>query len=254
MNMFEEIKNELESKLPAGTHIKFHVENGEKTVADVADYIAETVEENKPTDDMKSFKFKKESILANVQYQIISKEANSRMLEDAVYKEFLDLAIIYRVMVGANAHFVVRNELMEKFDISIEELDEAARENTQNVGFTVKDMKTVMAEMFEFDDEPVDIPSDEMMYVMTNRTRWSGAAIMIYPKYFGKLADRVADDLYILPSSIHEVLAIPDRFVGDVRNLKEMVRDVNDTQLVEEERLSYSVYKYSRETGEFIVA
>ena len=58
------------------------------------------------------------------------------------------------------------------------------------------------------------------------------------------------DSLYILPSSIHEVLAIA---MGDPDELRQLVCEVNDTQVVPQERLSYNVYKYER-GGELEIA
>jgi hypothetical protein len=68
-------------------------------------------------------------------------------------------------------------------------------------------------------------------------------------------AEKFGKDLMILPSSIHEVLLIPakdDEMNAD--ELRQMVREVNDTQLALNEILSYHVYRYSQETEEISIA
>lgn len=60
-------------------------------------------------------------------------------------------------------------------------------------------------------------------------------------------------DFYIIPSSIHELIAVPVLAQG-LEELREMVKEVNDNQLAPEEILGYEVYRYNRETGEVEVA
>lgn len=48
-----------------------------------------------------------------------------------------------------------------------------------------------------------------------------------------------------MPSSIHEVLVVPASSMN-ATDLKQMVREVNDTEVSEQEILGYSVYRYNR--------
>lgn len=49
-----------------------------------------------------------------------------------------------------------------------------------------------------------------------------------------------------MPSSIHEVILVPADTVADEKELREMVTDINRTQVAEDEVLADSVYYYSR--------
>ena len=60
-----------------------------------------------------------------------------------------------------------------------------------------------------------------------------------YMKYF----DILEQDLYIFPSSVHEVLVVPI-FTDQKEELKSIVRDINRTEVSKEERLSDNVYRY----------
>ena len=70
---------------------------------------------------------------------------------------------------------------------------------------------------------------------------------MLYPDVLKKLADAVDDDLVIIPSSIHEVLLLPERLAGTSRSLNEMVQEVNRQGVEPIDRLSDHVYYFRRE-------
>lgn len=94
---------------------------------------------------------------------------------------------------------------------------------------------------------------DVPMHVMTNRAVRYGSSVMLHKGYFRELADRIGSDLYILPSSIHEVIAVPVT-TADSDELRNMVADVNRSEVLPEEVLGCNVYLYSREDDELTVA
>ena len=71
------------------------------------------------------------------------------------------------------------------------------------------------------------------MYVLTNKQKVNGASCMLYPDLIRQFSDRIGKNLFIIPSSVHELLLF-------------------DTQVRVEEILSYSLYFYDRQTGEII--
>ena len=73
---------------------------------------------------------------------------------------------------------------------------------------------------------------------------------MLYKDPLRDFANYMGHDLYILPSSIHEVILIPAYDHDSYDELTSMVKEVNSTQLSKEEILSDHVYFYSRETGQ----
>ena len=86
-------------------------------------------------------------------------------------------------------------------------------------------------------------------YVLTNNTRLNGAACIFYEDVLKKFADTLQTDLYILPSSIHEVILLPKLARYDAMNLEDMVREVNTDGVSREEVLSDKVYIYRRSDG-----
>ena len=84
------------------------------------------------------------------------------------------------------------------------------------------------------------------MYVLSNQKRVFGAAGLLYDRVLSDAGVRLEDDFYVLPSSVHEVILVPDHVAGSEKELRIMVHEVNHTQVEPEEILSESVYHYDR--------
>ena len=99
----------------------------------------------------------------------------------------------------------------------------------------------------EFDFE--DLKEDPIL-VVTNRARLNGAVSIFYPGMMKLIGENIGD-FFVLPSSIHEVLILPDDGFYDYLSLQEMVQSINMFEVAEEEQLSNKVYRYSVKTGVF---
>ncbi len=84
------------------------------------------------------------------------------------------------------------------------------------------------------------------MYVLTNSLGINGASAILYNGLIEEFANKTKSNLYILPSSIHEVIIMPYVDEYDIEELKQMVREINATQVPRGDVLSDSVYVYQR--------
>ena len=66
----------------------------------------------------------------------------------------------------------------------------------------------------------LDDPWCSNLYVLTNKSRINGAAGIMYEGVLKKLADKLESDMYILPSSIHEVIILPKSPMFNKEELK----------------------------------
>lgn len=87
---------------------------------------------------------------------------------------------------------------------------------------------------------------EDIMYVLTNEKKQFGAACILYKNVLDDFADKMNNDLYILPSSIHEVIIVPAQLVENAAFLQDMVKEVNYSEVAEEEILTDSIYYYDR--------
>ena len=212
--------------------------------------------------DFQDFNFVKDKVIMVA----VNAKENEAMLSNAPHAIGADLALIYKVMLGRSddgyGTITINNDHMNAWGATQEQLHELALQNTPELlPAKVQDMREVMVDIFSQceDMEGVEeIFPDEVygdsMYVVSNVAKVNGATVMFYPNnVLGRLAEKLGDDLYILPSSIHETIAI--RASGaDPEALAEMVRDVNDTQVSDQERLSYHVYHYDGKSGVLSIA
>lgn len=193
--------------------------------------------------------FNKDYILANVEYHLVNEERNSERLQAFPRKKVLDLVAIYRVVARSDERgiesYALNNQILKMAGISLEELDRAAFENTRKIGFKVMTMRELLAEIDE--EMAAATESGPTMYVLTNIRKINGANILLYKERLSEVAEKMQDDFYILPSSIHELLAVPVSD-ADVKQLRKMVKEMNDNEVTPEEILGYEVYRYSRET------
>ena len=89
-----------------------------------------------------------------------------------------------------------------------------------------------------------EMPEDARMLVLSNRSGRLGAGVLYYPGVAKKIAEVVGEDYYVLPSSVHEVLIMPDRHAMPAKDLAEMVKDINEHEVSPRERLGNRVLHY----------
>ena len=180
--------------------------------------------------------------------KLINCRANAGLLSEVPHYRFLDLAVIYCVLADDNdgtiSSITIKNDHLKLWETDEEEIRKCAIRNTPvllpasivSIGQILNDM--VGADPVYSDSIP--------MYVLTNKNRSNGATAMLYNDVIGDFADNIHSDLYIIPSSVHELILVPDTDEMDPDVLSGMIAEVNDTQLAPEELLSYSLYRYSR--------
>lgn len=191
-----------------------------------------------------------------VSVRLVHYQKNREMLEDVPHRRFLDLAEAYYFTAETGrdgfAAVLITDSHMDYWGICQRELREAAYENhKKNGGTKIQTMDKVIREMLGALADSGCSPIQ--MYVATNRFKLGGAAAMLFAGEFSGLAQELGSDLYILPSSIHEILLLPVS-AGKPEELAEIVKEVNRTQVMPEERLSDSVYLYDRKSGEIRIA
>ena len=185
--------------------------------------------------------------------KLINTERNEALIEKCISKEFLDLSAVVRVVLKMDKEGMSSMALSKKdaeiLGMTEEEIYAAALANTLRL-FPPKLMN--LGRYVEMSiGAKLPLGEDEVTtYILTNQKEVDGAFYLMSRELVGNIAEMLEDDLYILPSSVNEVLFVRASEVRDgVDGLKAMVRDVNETIVAEKEILSYSVYHYDKEHG-----
>lgn len=191
---------------------------------------------------------KYEEVREKVVYRLVNRKANAALLDHIPYQEYLDLAVIFYVLVEVNdygmAAMSIRKEHLELWGVSEEEIFRQAHHNTHRI--LPEELQTMQSVLLDITGEGKEEKPEDMLYVLSNRLRSHGAAAILYDGCLEKIADRLASSYYVLPSSIHEVIITPDRHLFSYRELSKMVKEINETQVEPEEVLSDHAYYYDK--------
>lgn len=87
-------------------------------------------------------------------------------------------------------------------------------------------------------------PIESPMFVLTNKTRYDGAAMIACPEVLQTVHGLMGDDYYILPSSVHEVLIVPKHIPLLLEDMQKTVRQINEESVEPIDRLSDNVYEF----------
>lgn len=183
--------------------------------------------------------------------QIIGADNNADMLSEIPHQRLEDLAVVYRFRVGempdGQASVLVTNQILESYGITQEQLQRDALEVVQkNEPVTIKNMDEMMYEITDGFMGSIENPASPI-WVATNESKFHGASVIAYPDFMEQAAEKLNDSFYLLPSSTHEVLLIPDSFDLKAQELKEMVTVINASEVSPEDRLTDNAYHYDSE-------
>lgn len=195
-----------------------------------------------------------DSIKNRIIFCIINTQKNAELLKEIPHRKFVDLSIVYKVIlensVEGSAMLKVTDKFMEEWKVSEEDLWEISKENTKRMFpaefFTMTSALAELtgkknAENFLIGKET---GTRDRMYVLSNQKRSEGAACLVYHGILETIAKILGRSYYILPSSIHEVIVLPDWGELEVEEINNMIKDINERELDPEDILSDHCYKY----------
>lgn len=202
-----------------------------------------------------------ENVKTRLKFGLINTKMNKHFLSEVPHREFLDLSIIYRIVLNCRnegeGSITVKHGQMAAWGVTEQTLFEQACTNRKDADeIIVTDMRELLREFWE--EDPIDDMDGSMgnrMYVAGTKNRMHGAVAMLDREVMHKAEEMVGKDFMILPSSVHELILIPSVDGEDEeKQLSEMVKTVNRTLVLEHEILSDHVYRYHSETGNITIA
>ena len=216
----------------------------EEVLKNLADIITDRYAEHPDfsIDSLKNYEMVKSQLIV----QLIGHEGNEEMLQQIPHRDMEDLALVYRLNIHENASgratTLITYDMLEMYVITLEQLHQDAMESAiSNEPFEIKTMAEIISELSGgiFVPEP-PIP----IYVASNEKQTNGAGVIAYPGFMEEASKLLDGNFYILPSSVHEVILLPENTDNSVSELQEMVESINASDVSPEERLSNQVYHY----------
>ena len=193
--------------------------------------------------------FTQEYFEKNLRLCVMSTETNKDYLSEIPHKNFSDMSLYYKIMVGKEASITVRNEHLKYVGIDERQLHAlAVKSQKENVSYEVRDMKEIIKGIFEKKGFEVDeyfietIPSN--LKVISNKEMLFGAACIYDDDLMSKaVKDMGENQAFVLPSSVHEIILAPYN-EAEIERFHQMVCDVNATEVAPMDRLTDNVYMY----------
>lgn len=187
----------------------------------------------------------------NIIYRLINRELNKEMLQNTPHIPYLDLAIVFYCIVEISqdtmGSFLIRNEHLTDWGVQLEDLQNYAQQNTaREFPCSFQSLHTVISEIVGC-ETPLfpEIPAPDL-WVVTNHMRQYGAACILYDRVLEEIAEKLDEDYYVIPSSIHEVLIIRSSQTEDIDEISALIKDINVTTLSKADILSSHPYFYDR--------
>ena len=193
-----------------------------------------------------------EDVRERLYVRLINAERNRRLLATLPHVPFLDLAMIFYMKLDISriydAMVLVRRRDLERWGIPLNVLKELAINNS------TEQRVAELTPLDAFSEDDVPEGSGSGLFVLTDEKKRYGAAVICYPGLLESIANGFGRDFYVLPSSVHEVIIVPDEGDYSPHMMDELVREVNRAEVAENEILSDHAYYYSRSEDRLVIA
>lgn len=196
----------------------------------------------------------------NIVPALVPSEDNEELLKTVPHVPFENLEIIFKFSLpdfkgGGTAN--VTNTFMEQYGWDEKKLLETAMNNP-----AYRDEIRLVPLMGIPFGEPWVSGKDDFGFmgelsqktvVISNSSIVYGAAAIMDKDVMKKVADAFGDDIYIIPSSVHECILMPKSEMP-LEELQQMVYEINRATVSPEERLSDDIYFFDSITKELTMA
>lgn len=230
-----------------------------RPLPDIVDDILKVYRDNRPSANIDiSFFTDYDKVKSRIVFKLVNYERNRELLQKVPHYRFLDLSIVFNCLLesspSGSATILIHNHHLSYWGITKDDLYALAQQNTPKLlSYDLRNMTDILKELFAGEEVSEDTPDAVAacpMYVLTNRYKLNGSGCILYQNLLRDFANRLQSDLFILPSSVHEVLIIPAGNQTTHQELSDMVKDVNSSQLSREEILSDHIYYFCRESNQ----
>lgn len=201
-----------------------------------------------------------EMVKDKIVIRLVNRKANQKLLREVPCLPYLDLAIIFHVLVELDeqgermATMLIRNEHLEWWNVSVDEMYGEALGNTERLlPSELSSMFMVIEEVLPEWERPEMQEDEDFMYVLTNDRRSFGACTILYSERLKMIGMYLKENYYVLPSSVHEVIILPESKAVGKDDLTQIVYEINHTQVPDEEILSDNVYYYDIEKAQLFM-
>lgn len=186
-------------------------------------------------------------------YMLINYEKNKNRLHNVPHVRFFDLAIVFYYQCYfedlGEGTILIHNQHLNFWNITAAEVEKVAKINTPKL---FPPMFCTLDQMLANLDTASDcyVQYKSPLYFLSNQEKTFGASAILYPEMLSTIGDFFQKSFYILPSSIHECLILPEDVTTAYFKvqLHNMIATINCTGLPKDEILSNYPLFYNYQT------
>ena len=169
---------------------------------------------------------------------VVSSEGREEFLKNVPHRSIpgTDLVMTAAVSLDGGMVGTITNSSLGQLAMTQKEVLDAAVRHQQEKPYVLQSI----GEMIGMEI----IPGAPEVLVLTNENQQMGAGELLNREAMNAASERLGGDMYILPSSRHEVLLVSAESM-EAEDLQRMVYEINRTTVAKEDRLSDHVYHYS---------
>ena len=199
-----------------------------------------------------------EKVMDNLSFRLLEKRRNTDFLANMPYADVGNgLALIVDINMPGDRNgdwrIAVNHGVMEALGVDKETLFFKAMDDVLvNDPPVLSDMTQALFSP-EKDNlldrsDPIDPSELGGMYVLTTESGNLGASALFYPDVQEKAAELMGSGYYVLPSSVHECILVPDTTGHNEKDLCAMVKEANRTVVEPKDVLSDNVYHFDKDS------
>ncbi len=186
-------------------------------------------------------------------YRLVGRKGNDELLKEIPHIDYLDMAICFHYAYQGEGlgegTILIYNSHLKMWGATADQLLRLAEDNTPRLRpWSCNSLENIAVEAGFLESDECDVQQDPIldmnMTVLSNHKRQYGAACILYPNLLESIASRRQGGFFIIPSSVHEVILLANIGAGGPKGLREMIAEVNSTQVAREDVLSDNLYYY----------
>lgn len=216
---------------------------------DVIGYMEKILKEsNKPNVETIMQLIKNEEyVKANIYPSLLSLQKNINNLEheDISFIPVEDMAITFYITVemeNGTGKIRVKNDMLKTLNLAKEQALIYAKENLSK-NYDIVDIEEMVKKEMGIFYMPIEkAHNDFRILVITTKDGDEGAALMLIENIMEEISKCLSSKFLIIPSSIHEFIAIPYQTEDDIKQCRKMVHKVNSTVVSKNDYLSDNVF------------
>lgn len=248
-NVFPEYQDRLENGMTS-----------EEALERIASELVETYREamvNAPGVNVKAQLLDYEQVKDKLIVCAANTNRNQEWLNEVPHETVGDISLYVRIIVSRDGNGLgtakVNDQMLEHYDITREELlSQAWTSMKENNPALFRDMADTLLDMGM--PEVLVEEARGNMYTLQTNDKIHGAAYGFNKDSLDAICSELEErTVFVLPSSINEVIIVPESKMDDPSRLSAMVCEVNDSSVPPEDFLSNNAYTYDSVTKELSI-